>query len=42
MNGAGDKYAKMAVAELNLLRPDLVLTVGDLVPGMRRDGASYM
>jgi hypothetical protein len=32
----------MAVAELNLLRPDVVLTVGNLVPGLRRDGASYV
>ncbi len=42
MNGAGDKYTKMAVGELNLLRPDLVLTVGGLVPGMTRDGAKYV
>jgi hypothetical protein len=39
--GAGDKYLKMAVDELNLLRPDLVLTVGNLVPGLTRDGARY-
>src|SRR5438477_9641150 len=28
-----DKYLKMAVSELNLLRPELVLTVGNLLPG---------
>jgi hypothetical protein len=40
--GAREKYVRMAVAELNLLRPDAVLTVGNLVPGLTRNGARYV
>jgi hypothetical protein len=36
------KYLKMAVAQLNLLRPEVVLSVGNLVPGLTRDGAQYV
>jgi hypothetical protein len=37
-----EKYLQMAVRQLNLLRPDLVLTVGNLVPGLTRDGRAYI
>ena len=36
-----EKYLRMAISELNVLRPELVLSVGNMVPGMTRDGMTY-
>lgn len=38
----GFKYLKTAVDELNLLQPEFVMTVGDLVQGYTRDPAEYI
>ncbi|HEY4329053.1 MAG TPA: hypothetical protein VGN88_04900 [Phycisphaerae bacterium] len=35
------KYLQRATDELNLLRPELVLTVGNLLPGLTRSGTRY-
>jgi hypothetical protein len=40
--GTREKYLRMAVSEINLLRPDAVLTVGNLVPGLTRSGKRYV
>ena len=40
--GAREKYLRLALAEINLLRPDAVLTVGNLVPGLTRSGSRYV
>jgi hypothetical protein len=37
----GEKYLQRSVAELNRLRPELVLCVGDLVGGYTRSGEDY-
>ena len=39
---ASERFMKATVASLNLLRPDVVLTTGNLVPGMTRDGKRYV
>jgi len=38
---AGQKYLATAVEELNSIRPDLVLTVGDFVQGYTRSAETY-
>jgi hypothetical protein len=40
-NDATPKYLKQAVDQLNLLRPDAVFCVGNLVPGYTRSGMRY-
>ncbi len=39
---AGLKYLRTAIDELNLLEPEFVMTVGDLVQGYTRDPAEYI
>lgn len=40
-NEFSEKYLAAASDELNLLRPDAVFTVGNLVPGLSRSGQTY-
>ncbi len=35
------EFLRSAVDQLNLLRPDFVLTTGNLIPGLTRDGKTY-
>ena len=41
-NAASETYLRQTVSELNLLKPDLVLTLGNLVQGMTRSGQTYL
>ncbi len=40
--GEREKFLRLAVSEINLLRPEAVLTVGNLIPGLTRSGLRYV
>jgi len=41
VDGASQRFMEATAESLNLLRPDVVLTTGNLVAGMTRDGKTY-
>ena len=40
-NAASEKYLQQTATQLNLLRPDAVFTIGNLVPGYSRSSQTY-